>query len=223
MELKNSGYENFYSDSDFQRRLFFNRIKLSSIFTYLDSNHEWLLDIGCGTADDTNIMSQFAHNCVGLDFSKKGLKKAKRKYPHVDFVCGDALSPPFKSNAFGSVFSSNISTYNTYDHSEIWKQLKIMYEQVRRDGSLIVIYSSCLLGKKGLASEWKDLLISDFVCSLKIGRIESKSQVFYVNPMAFIFLKRFSLSFISTRISTIIAPLFRKMNIPGYIVVYCHG
>ena len=221
VSIKNSTYEDFYATSDFHRVIVFNRIKIDSIMNHANSGEKWLLDIGCGTGDDTQILSRFADNCVGLDFSKKGLRQAKKKYPRLNLVCGDALHLPFRARFFDKVFSSNISTYNTWDHSEISKQLKEMYAQVRNDGFLVVLYSSFLLGKKEHNNEWKDLKVSDWEASLQIANIKESSQLYYINPLVVVLLRKHSVSPTASRISSILASIFTLFHTPGYIVVFC--
>ncbi|MFC5467006.1 class I SAM-dependent methyltransferase [Lederbergia graminis] len=51
---------------------------------------EKILDIGCGTGDLTYEISKSGANVTGMDFSKDMIEQAKKKYPGIQFLIGDA-------------------------------------------------------------------------------------------------------------------------------------
>ncbi len=65
-----------------------------------------VLDLACGTAEVGALVKEKAEKVVGLDYSLSMLKVAKRKYPEIDFVRGDALRTPFKDKSFDTVLVS---------------------------------------------------------------------------------------------------------------------
>jgi predicted TPR repeat methyltransferase len=50
-----------------------------------------VLEYGCGFGDFTNRIKSISDSALGVDISKTAIKKAKQKYPHVDFKTGDIL------------------------------------------------------------------------------------------------------------------------------------
>ena len=65
-----------------------------------------VLDLACGTGDVGALVKEKAKEVVGLDYSLPMLKVAKRKYPQLFFVRGDALSTPFPDKTFNTVLIS---------------------------------------------------------------------------------------------------------------------
>ena len=61
-----------------------------------------VLDLACGTAYWTQIVSETAHSIVGADFAKEMLEIAERKQFEcpVSFCRSDAFSLPFRSGSF---------------------------------------------------------------------------------------------------------------------------
>jgi len=60
-----------------------------------------VLDIGCG--DGKALASLNLKNKIGIDFSKKLLKKALQRDPNIHVILGDANHLPFRCKAFGLV------------------------------------------------------------------------------------------------------------------------
>lgn len=65
-----------------------------------------VLDIACGTGGLEEVLYGNVSFLVGLDYSLSVLRVAKRKFPDLPFVCGDALKLPFKENSFDTVLIS---------------------------------------------------------------------------------------------------------------------
>ncbi|SOC34971.1 methyltransferase domain-containing protein [Ureibacillus acetophenoni] len=65
-----------------------------------------ICDIGCALGDGVNKISEYftSNLLTGIDFSEEAIKKAKKKYPHIDFECQDILR--VKQN-FDVIISSN--------------------------------------------------------------------------------------------------------------------
>jgi demethylmenaquinone methyltransferase/2-methoxy-6-polyprenyl-1,4-benzoquinol methylase len=60
-----------------------------------------VLDAACGTGDFAVAdLRAGADHVIGLDFSERMLERARRKAPHVEWVCGDMLEMPFADAAF---------------------------------------------------------------------------------------------------------------------------
>ncbi|QGQ96490.1 class I SAM-dependent methyltransferase [Paenibacillus psychroresistens] len=66
---------------------------------------ERILDLGCGTGDLSSEISKCGAKVVGMDLSATMIEQAKRKYPDIDFVIGNAEEFEFK-HSFDAVFSN---------------------------------------------------------------------------------------------------------------------
>jgi len=65
-----------------------------------------VLDLACGTGDVGALLLGKANSIVGLDYSLSMLEVAKRKYPEISFVRGNALKTPFRDGSFDLVLVS---------------------------------------------------------------------------------------------------------------------
>jgi len=66
----------------------------------------FVLDLACGTGDVGALVKGKSKGVVGLDYSLPMLRVAKRKYPEILFVRGDALRTPFRDGTFDTVLIS---------------------------------------------------------------------------------------------------------------------
>ncbi|OMP68398.1 class I SAM-dependent methyltransferase [Domibacillus epiphyticus] len=66
---------------------------------------ERILDVGCGTGDLANTLSEKGIEAVGVDQSPSMIEKAAHKYPHIPFTVRDARDLGYK-NEFDAVFSN---------------------------------------------------------------------------------------------------------------------
>jgi SAM-dependent methyltransferase len=76
----------------------------------LEPNNQ-LLEIGCGTGLLLSSLSQRVSCSVGLDFSMKNINIARRHFPHVTFVVGDATGLPFRGGYFDRILSYSVFHY----------------------------------------------------------------------------------------------------------------
>ncbi|MGO8820493.1 MAG: class I SAM-dependent methyltransferase [Desulfomonilaceae bacterium] len=67
------------------RRRIVEHIVGASVF---DQTQKTLLDIGCGTGGNIGIF-QDKFNCIGLDISEHAIVFAKKRFPKINFFCGD--------------------------------------------------------------------------------------------------------------------------------------
>jgi ubiquinone/menaquinone biosynthesis C-methylase UbiE len=82
------------------------------IITYVQPiEGEIILDIGCGEGSLTKKIEEYCDaTLIGLDFSKKLLKMAKKKgVPSI--ILADALRLPFKNNCMDKVYSFGVMQY----------------------------------------------------------------------------------------------------------------
>jgi len=85
-----------------------------------------VLDVGCGSGRDTNLLKQKGANPVGLDISSGLLKVARKQFPHLEFVEGNMLKLPFSDNIFDGVWvHASLLHFETADEVNI--ALSIFY------------------------------------------------------------------------------------------------
>ena len=77
----------FYSDLKHPVRENF----LKFISNYLEKDFS-VLDLGCGSGQNTFLISSIVKNVIGIDYCKKDIETAKRKYKskNLSFFCGEA-------------------------------------------------------------------------------------------------------------------------------------
>jgi trans-aconitate methyltransferase len=66
---------------------------------------ERILDLGCGTGDLANQMSELGADVVGIDASPEMIATAKQKYPYIKFEIANAVDFDF-DEPFDAVFSN---------------------------------------------------------------------------------------------------------------------
>jgi ubiquinone/menaquinone biosynthesis C-methylase UbiE len=120
--------------------------------SYFDMNHittfigellkgAYVLDAGCGSGRDANILSEQGLRVVGFDLSVGLLKVAKQKYPDIDFVEGDLRSLPFGDSSFDGVWS-NTSLLHLETAKDVKKALSEMSRVLKPKGVIHVVVKS---------------------------------------------------------------------------------
>ena len=73
------------------------------------SRDSLVLDVGCGTANNTLIFAEATDALVvGIDLSSQMLKKAQQKAPELGFIKSSANLLPFCDNVFDFIFMTNV-------------------------------------------------------------------------------------------------------------------
>jgi ubiquinone/menaquinone biosynthesis C-methylase UbiE len=67
-----------------------------------------IADLGCGSGVFTNLLHELGFNPVGLDISPKLIARARKKYPSVEFLEGDAEHLPFPPASLDGVLLSGL-------------------------------------------------------------------------------------------------------------------
>lgn len=101
------------------------RIKKQAV-NFLNAHGAKVLDLCTGTGDIAGFIDKSCE-VTGLDFSKKMLEIAQKKYPCVNFIEGDCTHLPFKDNSFDIVtISFGLRNIENYDKAldEIYRVLK---------------------------------------------------------------------------------------------------
>lgn len=78
------------------------------LLKYIPQNtQQTILDLGCGTGDLTYELSKLCQKVVGIDSSLEMIKRAKEKFPNIDFRVCEGLSMSFREE-FDIVFSNAV-------------------------------------------------------------------------------------------------------------------
>lgn len=83
---------------------------------------ELILDLCCGTGDLSQAMHKAGGRVTGLDFSARMLARAQQKYPHLQFVQGDATQVPL-TGPFDAVALA-FGPRNIADLPALWRELR---------------------------------------------------------------------------------------------------
>ena len=84
-------------------------MKYHDFFVENISSEATVLDIGCGNGMVAYDVSQKAKEVIGIDFSSKSIRKAKKTYPreNLRFIIGDATTFKFQKK-FDAIILSNV-------------------------------------------------------------------------------------------------------------------
>lgn len=94
---------------------------------------EKILDLGCGTGDLANTISnKYQANVLGVDKSLNMVEQAQQKYPHLAFIVQDATELDYE-NEFDAVFSNaTLHWIRRQDHA-----LKGIYRSLKPGGRFV--------------------------------------------------------------------------------------
>lgn len=100
-----------------------------------------VLDVGCGTGENTIFLAQNGFSAVGVDVAKKALEMAKVKAAQrkvrVDFRVGNALSLGFPRSYFDLVIDSGL--FHTFTDEDRPRFVAEIARVLRDDGSYFMI------------------------------------------------------------------------------------
>lgn len=98
-----------------------------------------ILEAGCGSAIDlSNIQNKNSPKRYGLDYSFNAVRLNKKIYEKIgkfNFICGDLLALPFKSNSFDLVFNAGVIEH--FEDPLI--PLREMIRVTKKGGYIVVI------------------------------------------------------------------------------------
>jgi len=105
-------YVNIYDD------LVYNKVKTEyEVGTIINNtkitSKSKILDIGCGTGNHVDLLNKKQLlSVIGIDNSKEMIKKAKKKYPKLNFKLSNALNGlQFQDETFTHIISLNLTIY----------------------------------------------------------------------------------------------------------------
>ena len=98
---------------------------------------ERILDLGCGTGELTDQLQQPGIEVVGMDSSPEMIQTARAKYPHLNFVIGDAEDFKFKTS-FHAIFS-NATLHWVLNHKTC---IDSMHHNLHSQGRLVLEFGA---------------------------------------------------------------------------------
>ncbi len=94
---------------------------------------ERILDVGCGSGQLTNQISESDASVIGIDSSEKMIEDSKSKFPDIDFFVMDVADFSF-SEPFDAIFS-NAALHWVLNKE---KAIECMYKALKQRGRLVV-------------------------------------------------------------------------------------
>lgn len=67
-----------------------------------------VLDVGCGSGFSTYFFYPFCKEIYAIDYSKKAIDSAKKKYPHINFLNTEVTNLPFEDNEFDVIICQGV-------------------------------------------------------------------------------------------------------------------
>ena len=138
--------------------------KINELDWYKEMLHHWvkeqkvkpkrrLLEVGSATGLLSRHLASLGHNVVGVDISKKMVKKAQKGNPNISFFVRDALKLKFKTENFDTILASSL--LNVVD--DRIAVLKEMLRVCKQSG-----FVSFLVPIKGFSNKNLELLINTY-------------------------------------------------------------
>ncbi|TFG15067.1 methyltransferase domain-containing protein [Candidatus Thorarchaeota archaeon] len=98
-----------------------------------------ILDVGCGTANNTHLLSLATESdVIGLDLSSGMLVEAVAKFPEGNFVQSAAENIPFRNSIFDFVYMTEV----IHHISDIPWAIREMYRVLRNGGRTCIVTQS---------------------------------------------------------------------------------
>jgi ubiquinone/menaquinone biosynthesis C-methylase UbiE len=97
-----------------------------------------ILDAGCGSGRDSDLLVKKSLEVIGLDLSTSLISLAKIKYPNIKFVVGNFLDLPFPNNSFNGVWA-HASLVHLESVADVKKALKEFNRVLKSTGVIHVL------------------------------------------------------------------------------------
>lgn len=118
--------------------------KYFNCFAQGGTRHPKILDLGCGAGYDSKILSKMGSRVVGVDFSEKLVKIAKKNVPNCKFFLGDMTDKFDKLGKFDGILC--LATIMHVDVTKM-KQTFVNMSNALKKGGLLLISSFDGVGK----------------------------------------------------------------------------
>lgn len=98
---------------------------------------EYILDLGCGTGDIANALTEKGVHVKGIDSSEDMINRARQKYPHIPFLKADATALT-EINTYQAVFSNAVMHWITDPE----KALDSIYHSLQIGGRFVAEFGA---------------------------------------------------------------------------------
>jgi ubiquinone/menaquinone biosynthesis C-methylase UbiE len=157
-------YDEFYKKKDFIRFPISEKYFIKSLISRFNIKPgSKIMDIGCGTGKYTFLFTQFGMDCLGVDISKEGVKRARERSPRSKFMVGDVTNMNFIDNSFDVLYCSGLSLFNETDLSVLTPFTTYLLKFLKDDGLFIFIKTSKLTDKFSKNNSRLDYSIESFM------------------------------------------------------------
>ena len=104
-----------------------------------------MIDIGCGDGTNIAFFGYKGVNAVGVDVSKKLIKRGKQRYPQLQNVIfkGNALNLQFQDNTFDVAIMIGV-LHHIYSKSDQTRAVREALRVVRDNGAVIIRESNLI-------------------------------------------------------------------------------
>ena len=106
----------------------------------------FVLDAGCASGRDTNLLRVRNLHAIGIDLSNSLLEIARQRYPDLEFNEGNFLDLPFQDNLFHGIWA-HASLLHLESTEDVIKAL-LEFNRVLKRGGVIHIFVKQQLGKE---------------------------------------------------------------------------
>lgn len=114
-------YDTIHIDKDYEIE--------SNLINKYSTNKNSLLDVGCGTANHSIILSEYFKKIVGVDLSKPMLNEAKKKIDLLKISNVELTNSELCS--IDGTFDTIISMFNVVNHIQSLEDLSMFFEDVK--------------------------------------------------------------------------------------------
>ncbi len=99
-----------------------------------------VLDLGCGNGALTKVLQKKGYRVTGLDASKELLDIARRNYPEIEFVQGDAVNFALPEPV-DVVFSNAV--FHWVEKEKQPDMIKCVYKALKKNGQFVFEFGGC--------------------------------------------------------------------------------
>ena len=133
-----------------------------------------VLELGCGTAENSIYLNENGFDVVGIDLSQHAIniarQKAKSKGASIELICGDMFKHDFGGAIFDTILDSGV--FHAFSDNARKKYLKVVRQLAHTEGQLhLIAWSDLEPGEDGprrlseheiqevFEKEWTDITI----------------------------------------------------------------
>ena len=140
----NTRWQSFYQDDQSLVQIPHSQAAQFAVECFLQSNKQFILDLGCGAGRDSTYLAERALKVIGLDAARSGLTLAQNRKIKVDlflkYIEGDARNLPIATNSIEGVFCFGLlHEFVSESSKEIVKcVMEEIYRVLQKNGILIL-------------------------------------------------------------------------------------